>query len=93
MLHPTVLQGNYIAETNATDERLLRYFSASSLPTEPKARFTDLFLTRARWRQEDIIPFIEGITLNGKDRDRLLLKFTRSTKDKDGTIWLTGIHK
>jgi sister chromatid cohesion protein DCC1 len=71
----------------------LRYFSAISLPTDPVARFGDLFLTRPRWRQEDIIPFIEGITVDSKDRDRLLIKFTRSTKDKDGTVWLTATFK
>lgn len=85
-------QGNYISEERS-GIRQLKYFAASELPSEPKARFTDLFLTRARWHQDDIIPFIEGITVDKKDRDRMLLKFTRSTKDTGGTIWLTAIHK
>ncbi|KAF9495387.1 hypothetical protein BDN71DRAFT_1447540 [Pleurotus eryngii] len=67
----------------------LQYFPASQLPTDPPARFAELFLTRTRWRTDDITPFLSDIAVNTKDRDRLLLKYARAVNDKDG-IWYTA---
>ncbi|KDQ29374.1 hypothetical protein PLEOSDRAFT_1039342 [Pleurotus ostreatus PC15] len=67
----------------------LQYFPASQLPADPPARFAELFLTRTRWRTDDITPFLSDIAVNTKDRDRLLLKYARAVNDKDG-LWYTA---
>jgi sister chromatid cohesion protein DCC1 len=56
---------------------------------EPAARFADLFLTRKKWKAEEIAPFLADIALNAKDRDKLLLKYARAITDKTG-IWYTA---
>ncbi|KAJ7665539.1 hypothetical protein B0H17DRAFT_1162678 [Mycena rosella] len=67
---------------------MLTYFPSSDLPVDPPSRFIDLFLTRPRWKAEDIAPFLSDIAVNTKDRDKLLLKYTRATTDSQG-LWYT----
>jgi len=92
-----LLKGNYLEveassfQDHSTDP-LLVYFPSSELPTDPAARFSDLFLTRPRWRAEDIHPFLEDIVLDNKDRDKLLLKFARAVTGS-GTVWYTSRAK
>jgi sister chromatid cohesion protein DCC1 len=52
-------------------------------------RFSDLFLTRARWRPEDMEPFLVGLTREGdkKERDKMVSKFVRVVKEKEGVWW------
>ena len=71
---------------------LLTYFPVSSLPPDPYARFTDLFLTRARWKADDIAPFLADIVMDHKERDKMLMKYARATTDVDGT-WYTARAK
>jgi len=59
------------------------------LPIDPATRFTDLFLTRARWKAEDIVPYLSDIAVDTKELDKLLLKYARALTDKDG-IWYTA---
>ena len=47
-------------------------------------RFTDLFLTRERWKAEDIAPYLSDIAVDTKDLDKLLLKYARALTDNDG---------
>lgn len=68
---------------------MLTYFPASSLPVDAASRFADLFLTRSRWKGEDISPFLADIAINSKERDKLLLKFARGTTDAQG-VWYTA---
>lgn len=72
------------------EKQHLRYFPSAELPVEPAARFGDLFLTRSRWKGEDIAPFLVDIALNSKERDKLLLKYARAITDSTG-IWYTAI--
>lgn len=72
---------------------ILKYFPASSLPVDPAARFGDLFLTRARWKADEINPFLGDIALNAKERDKLLLKFARASTDSQGQVWYTARAK
>ncbi|KAI0063592.1 hypothetical protein BV25DRAFT_1824151 [Artomyces pyxidatus] len=65
------------------------YFPQAELPIDPAARFTDLFLTRSRWKADDIAPFLSDIAVDAKDRDKLLLKYARALTDKDG-VWYTA---
>lgn len=60
----------------------IQYYSHHELPTEPAARFQDLFLTRPAWIAADLLPFIQDLALNDKKKDALLLKFTRASKTK-----------
>jgi sister chromatid cohesion protein DCC1 len=52
-------------------------------------RFADLFLTRERWKAEDIKPYLSDIAVDTKDLDKLLLKYARASTDKDG-LWYTA---
>jgi len=90
----SLLSGNYFVsqvDSIASDEpiNLLNYYPASALPVEPAARFADLFLTRPRWRADDIAPFLADIAINSKERDKLLLKYARTTTDSQG-VWYTA---
>ena len=74
------------------DRVMLVYFPSSALPSEPAARFTDLFLTRQRWKAEEIAPFLSDIVLDHKERDKLLLKYARAVTDSEG-VWYTARAK
>ncbi|CAA7259838.1 unnamed protein product [Cyclocybe aegerita] len=80
-----LLSGNYIeAESLGSDEVVLKYFPSSALPVDPAARFADLFLTRTKWKGEEITPFLSDIAVNSKERDKLLLKYCRTVTDAQG---------
>jgi sister chromatid cohesion protein DCC1 len=82
-------QGNYLVSPGALGgSDMLTYFPSSALPVDPASRFIDLFLTRSRWKADEIGPFLSDIAINTKDRDKLLLKYTRATTDSQG-IWYT----
>jgi sister chromatid cohesion protein DCC1 len=65
---------------------MLSYFPCTELPSDPVTRFADLFLTRARWKAEDIVPYLSDIAVDRKDLDKLLLRYARALTDKDG-LW------
>ncbi|KAH8093963.1 sister chromatid cohesion protein Dcc1 [Cristinia sonorae] len=90
-----LLHGNFISippSESFSPTPLLSYFPSSSLPTDPFARFADLFLTRSRWKADDISPFLMDICVDNKERDKLLLKYARAITDKDG-VWYTARAK
>ncbi|WVF69001.1 hypothetical protein IAT40_003775 [Kwoniella sp. CBS 6097] len=68
---------------------LITHFPLSQLPLNPAQRFADLFLTRPRWRPEEILPFLKGLSRDGdtKERDKLVQKFVRVVREKDGGAW------
>ncbi|KIR32228.1 sister chromatid cohesion protein DCC1 [Cryptococcus deuterogattii MMRL2647] len=91
-----LLEGEYLlspppssALSFASPSPLISYFPLASLPLQPAERFAELFLTRQRWRPEDMAPFLRGLTRDGdsKGRDKLVAKFVRIVKEKDGTWW------
>ncbi|KAL1675543.1 sister chromatid cohesion protein Dcc1 [Schizophyllum commune] len=85
-----LLAGNYIVTTDLNGgPGPLKYFPSSALPVEPAARFGELFLTRPKWKSEDITPFLTDIAIDSKERDKLLLKYARATTTPDG-IWYTA---
>jgi sister chromatid cohesion protein DCC1 len=69
---------------------IIIYFSQSSLPTDPLSRFNELFLMRSKWKEGDIIAFLEDIAVDKKDVDRLLIKFARRSADRDGSVYFTA---
>jgi sister chromatid cohesion protein DCC1 len=81
-------QGNYLCSPSpVTSSMMLSYFPCAELPTDPATRFADLFLTRARWKAEDIVPYLSDIAVDAKDLDKLLLKYARALTDKDGLCY------
>ena len=83
--HLSCSQGNYIeTESLGVQETSIKYFPASILPVDPAARFSDLFLTRSKWKVEDLSPFLSDIAVNSKERDKLLLKYCRAVNDSNG---------
>ncbi|CCM05006.1 uncharacterized protein FIBRA_07205 [Fibroporia radiculosa] len=90
-----LLSGNYLSQVDTLRDSptaMLTYFPSSRLPIDPSARFTDLFLTRPRWKAEEIAPFLADIVVDSKERDRLLLKYTRAVTDSEG-VWYTARTK
>ncbi|KAF8332656.1 uncharacterized protein EI90DRAFT_3145352 [Cantharellus anzutake] len=71
----------------------LQYFPSSALPCAPAARFSDLFLTRPIWRSDVLEPYLGGIAKDGKERDKLLLKFCRVVVDEEGCKWYSARAK
>ncbi|KAF5344156.1 hypothetical protein D9758_008880 [Tetrapyrgos nigripes] len=85
-----LLAGNYlVSPARSGDSESLTYFPRSELPLDPVARFNDLFLTRNRWKDEDIAPFLTDIAVDSKERDKLLLKYARVVTGSQG-IWYTA---
>lgn len=90
-----LLLGNYLsnlAPLGTSDVPLISYFPASELPPDPASRFADLFLTRPRWKADEISPFLADVVVDNKERDKLLLKYARAVTDKEG-VWYTARAK
>ncbi|KAF8165271.1 sister chromatid cohesion protein Dcc1 [Crassisporium funariophilum] len=80
-----LLEGNYLeSEVLGSESTTYKYFPASDLPVEPAARFSDLFLTRSKWKGDEIAPFLSDIAVNVKERDKLLLKYCRTVTEPQG---------
>ncbi|KAF8482774.1 sister chromatid cohesion protein Dcc1 [Russula ochroleuca] len=85
-----LLTGNYLcAPSPFSTSTKLSYFPCAELPTDPAMRFADLFLTRERWKAEEIVPYLSDIAVDTKDLDKLLLKYARALTDKEG-LWFTA---
>ncbi|QRV93859.1 sister chromatid cohesion protein [Ceratobasidium sp. AG-Ba] len=67
----------------------LSYYPRSALPSDPAQRFQSLFLTRPKWKTEEIQTYLEDIAVDKKERERLMLKYTRQITEPDG-IWATA---
>ncbi|KAH8119272.1 sister chromatid cohesion protein Dcc1 [Phellopilus nigrolimitatus] len=86
----SLLLGNFITSRQSSSSKpTLTYFPSSELPVLPAERFSDLFLLQTRWRAADIAPFLSDIAIDNKERDKLLMKYARSTTDKEGVVWYT----
>ncbi|KAK8858758.1 hypothetical protein IAR55_002987 [Kwoniella newhampshirensis] len=90
----TLLEGEYLlnpAPPSAFNSAspVLTHFPSSSLSLQPAIRFADLFLTRPRWRPDEMAPFLKGLTResDNKERDKLVAKFVRVVKEKEGVWW------
>ncbi|KAF9648550.1 hypothetical protein BDM02DRAFT_3155665 [Thelephora ganbajun] len=92
----SLLSGNYLVSTKPQSHppsNQLTYFPSSELPLEPLARFSDLFLTRSRWKAEEIAPFLDDIAIDRKERDKLLLKYARALTTPGGTYYTSRTIK
>ena len=84
LLHPAPSPSSPSAPTHLT------YFPLSSLPASPQQLFSDLFLTRTRWRAEDIEPFLAGVARGRGELEKLLVKYARATVTEGGGVWYTA---
>lgn len=77
------------AARDGVSANTLSYYPRSALPTDPAQRFQSLFLTRTKWKADEIQTYLEDIAVDKKERDRLMLKYTRQITEADG-IWATA---
>ncbi|GMK57313.1 hypothetical protein CspeluHIS016_0401470 [Cutaneotrichosporon spelunceum] len=88
-----LLAGSYLLRdpppAASVREQLVEYFPVHTLSANVPTRFADLFLTRARWRPDDMIPFLRGLYPEGdsKARDKLVAKHIRVVKEREGAWW------
>ncbi|WWC88665.1 uncharacterized protein L201_003578 [Kwoniella dendrophila CBS 6074] len=92
----TLLEGEYLLNpspitslsfstsfSSPKSSELITHFPISNLPLQPSERFSELFLTREKWKPKDILPFLKGLTRDNdiKSRDKLISKFVRVVKN------------
>lgn len=65
----------------------ITYLPLSELPTDPAERFTRLFTEKPQWTAQDIYPFVNDLARDDKQRDGLMLKFTRVQKLGNTTVY------
>ncbi|RUS21597.1 hypothetical protein BC937DRAFT_92141 [Endogone sp. FLAS-F59071] len=83
-----ILKGYHLLAPLPTDPtnlhaRLITYFSHTDLPLDPARRFAELFAVRRRWTADEIEPYVADLVFDKKRLDAVLLKHTRSTKEKE----------
>ncbi|KAI9307044.1 sister chromatid cohesion protein Dcc1 [Cunninghamella echinulata] len=86
----TALKGLYYTTERQVIQKnqiYITYFPFHELPTEPSERFTRLFSEKSQWSPEDIFPYVDDIARDEKQRDALLLKFTRLQKFGNKTFY------
>ncbi|KAG8746962.1 hypothetical protein FRC10_002761 [Ceratobasidium sp. 414] len=77
------------AAIDGISSNTLSYYPRSALPSDPAQRFQSLFLTRPKWRVEEVQTYLEDIAVDKKERERLMLKYTRQITEPDG-VWATA---
>jgi len=60
------------------------HFTERNLPENPAERFNVLFKTRQKWKEKDIVPYLENLLAPGQKLSALFLKFARCSKDENG---------
>ncbi|BFZ59591.1 Ctf8p and Ctf18p associating protein [Saitoella coloradoensis] len=76
------LKGEYISVTNT----MIEWFPVGRLPTEPAARFMELFLAKPKWELGEIQPYIQDLAATSTKVDALLLQHARKRKEGGKTI-------
>ncbi|RUS28396.1 sister chromatid cohesion protein Dcc1 [Jimgerdemannia flammicorona] len=82
-----VTEGHHLLTYPHTDPsnpnaRLITHFSYTDLPLDPARRFAELFAARKRWTADEIQPYIADLVVDKKKLDAVLLKHTRTVKEK-----------
>jgi len=60
------------------------HFPESNLPEDPGERFNVLFRTRPKWKEKDIVPYLENLLAPGQKLSSLFLKYARCSTDATG---------
>jgi hypothetical protein len=55
---PSMLEGLALTKPTRTKEKRLVYFPEEELPSEPKARFNQLFQVQEKWTEAQLKPYI-----------------------------------
>lgn len=87
------LRGQYLLDDK--DGNTIIYFPRTSLPSDPPARFQDLFLTREKWEADEMRPFIEDLVPEGQKKklDAMIIKYVRVQKMPNGkVIWSSRVR-
>jgi len=69
------------------NETHIRYFPSSLLPDTPIERFIELFKVRAKWKFNEIEPYLTNIVDPGDTIEQLLAKYTRVNQTPNGKIY------
>ncbi|KAM0786307.1 hypothetical protein ACM66B_001785 [Microbotryomycetes sp. NB124-2] len=84
-----LLAGHHVV--NTSHPPTITYLPPCRLSSDPATRFSELFSIKPKWKDTDMILFLNDLVNPGdtKKRDALVLKFVRKVKDpKDGsTLW------
>ncbi|KAI8886821.1 hypothetical protein K501DRAFT_330964 [Backusella circina FSU 941] len=67
-------------------QKYIQYYPVTELSTNPPQRFAALFSVKTLWTNDEITPFLVDLAPTVKERDSLLLKFTRRHKTSDKQI-------
>jgi sister chromatid cohesion protein DCC1 len=80
----------HVMETTLAATSSLQWFPCTDLPSDPLTKFNDLFLVRPKWKAEDMEPFLEDVAIDKKEREKILMKFTRASTDDKGNKYYTA---
>lgn len=69
----------------------ITYLTPRHLSPDPSTRFTELFSLRPRWKDTEMVLFLDDLVGGDKKkRDAMVLKFVRKVKENDGTTTWTA---
>jgi len=79
---------DYLAGIALTDLKthppVIWHFTEQNLPESPADRFNVLFKTRQKWKEKDIVPYLENLLAPGQKLSSLFLKYARCSTDENG---------
>ncbi|CAO3678103.1 unnamed protein product [Rhizopus stolonifer] len=64
----------------------VQYFPVSELSSDITKRFSTLFQVKERWTLEEIVPFLNDVASSKKEKEFLLFKFARVSRE-DNTMY------
>lgn len=64
----------------------VQYFPVSELSSDITKRFFALFQVKERWTLEEIVPFLNDVAPSKKEKEFLLFKFARVSRE-DKTMY------
>jgi sister chromatid cohesion protein DCC1 len=67
-------------------QKYIQHYPVTELSSNPPQRFAALFSVKTLWTNDDITPFLIDLAPTPKERDGLLLKFTRRHKTSNNQI-------
>merc|ERR1712168_1636550 len=67
-----------------THPPVIWHFTERNLPENPAERFNVLFKTRQKWKEKDIVPYLENLLAPGQKLSSLFLKYARCSTDANG---------
>ncbi|CAK0780439.1 hypothetical protein CVIRNUC_005054 [Coccomyxa viridis] len=75
-----MLRGEALVEGRPGAEDCILALSVADLPTEPGARFAELFAARPQWELRDLEPYLADLQVPGRSAEALLLTYARASQ-------------